>query len=337
MEDKNLNILSWKLYEQALSYSTTGKTYLAVRLLQDIIDQTDDAALRARCYLRLGQLAERERQYGDALDYYEHGLALPQTEKFTTYFLNNNAAYCLNLMARHQEAEALCRKAIETDSSKYNAWKNLGMSLEAQGEFLGAAWAYVEAAKMQPKDTRAYVLLERLLADHSELSSRFPGILSEKAACLEAITAAFQPQPSSVPAQIICRLKYVRGKGYLEEKDDIETPISGEEIMQSYTITALNVLDDHPNIWIEIRTEDGIVSARPKINFKESSDTVRPFVILSGNPKHRTKHFHNPNCRRCRAPLENQKVAAGLPGRWICKTPGCPKGNAAFPKTSPWA
>ncbi len=142
MENQNQNQAAWKLYEQALSYSTSGKTDLAVRLLQDILDQTDDALLKARCYLRLGQLAEQLRQYAAALACYEFGLALPQSEKFTTYFLNNNAAYCLNMMARHQEAEALCRKAIETDASKHNAWKNLGMSLEAQADLLGAAWAY---------------------------------------------------------------------------------------------------------------------------------------------------------------------------------------------------
>jgi len=184
------NYTPFDTFKFALSCKAKGQNQLARALFEDALNETADGLIKARCYLALGQLAELRRKYEVALDFYEKGLALQPVEKTTTYFLDNNAGYCLNMLGRHQEAEVLCRKAIEIDVSRHNAWKNLGVSLEAQDDSMGAASAYVEATKIAPGEPRAFVLLQRLIEANPDLQTGFPGILPDKAACLAAIRAA---------------------------------------------------------------------------------------------------------------------------------------------------
>lgn len=340
MEKQNPNLPAWKVYEQAISYSANGEIDVAVKLLENVLAKTDDTTLIARCYLRLGGLAEQVRQCSAALDYYEHGLALPQTETFTAYFLNNNAAYCLNMMARHQEAETLCRKAIETDASKHNAWKNLGVSLDAQGDLLGAAWAYVEATKIEPRDARAFVFLQRLIADHAELRSRFSGILLDRAACREAFEATLLELPRKpFHTHEICCLKYVPGTGYFEIRNGVEKLLSSEAIEQVYTVAALKLLDNYPNVRVSIVEEDKHKKPQAKGGNTSTSrdyENLAPCLVAEGEMLERLKiHFDEPTaivrlCRRCKLPLEKKATVAGLKPIWVCKTLGCPKG--IFPR-----
>lgn len=158
------------LWQLVRFYQGIQRNDLVTDITQMILKSTDNPEEQARCYHWLGQAAELRREYDAALEYYAKGVTLKPTDKITAYFLRNNTGYCLNLKGRHEEAEALCLKAIEIDSAQHNAWKNLGLSLEGQGDLMGAAWAYVEATKLNPRDIRAFTFLQRLIAEHPDFA-----------------------------------------------------------------------------------------------------------------------------------------------------------------------
>lgn len=165
------------LWDLARFYGNNQRDDLAAALIQIILESTNDPEKQATCYLGLGQIAEQRHEYGVAVRHYAKGLALRPEDKGVSYFLHNNMGYCLNLHGKHTEAERYCRLAIEIDSQRANAFKNLGLSLAGQNDLVGSAWAYVEAIKADARDPRAFHLLEKLVSDHPELTSQFPGVL----------------------------------------------------------------------------------------------------------------------------------------------------------------
>ena len=98
----------------------------------------------------------------------------PARENDTWYLLNNNLGYSLNRIGRHAEAEAYCRAAIAIHAGRYNAYKNLGLSLEGQGRLFEAARCFLKAAKAAPDDLRALGHFEDLLARHEEFAQDNP-------------------------------------------------------------------------------------------------------------------------------------------------------------------
>jgi len=174
--DQDLTEALWQL---ACFYSTVDRYDLARQLLKILLELSDNPERKAFWYLGLGRLAEQERNYSAAADYYVAGLSLEPKEQSTAYFLRNNCGYCLNAQQRYAEAEQLLRDAIEIDSRPSNAYKNFGISRYGQGDILGAAWAWVEATKINPSDSRAFELLKKAAANHPNLLKEQPWILME--------------------------------------------------------------------------------------------------------------------------------------------------------------
>lgn len=247
------------LWELTFFYHCIQRIDVATTCVLLILDSTDEPEEQARCYRNLGVFAEHRREYEVAIQHYEKGVALRPRDKMEAYFLHNNMAYCLNLLGKHDEAEAMCHKAIEIDSTRHNAWKNLGLSLEAKGDLVGAAYSYVEATRNGPRDARAAMLLEQLLKANPGLQSKFPQVLVEKADCDETVTAALEektPMTHRCRTVEICRLKKIPNNGYWIFKDGVERPISEAAIKEVYSVQALVQLDHHPNIWVAILAED---------------------------------------------------------------------------------
>jgi tetratricopeptide (TPR) repeat protein len=121
---------------------------------------TERSETKALCYLKLGALCERGREYQAAADSYSKAFTLPQEENELWYFLNNNLGYSLNQAGRHAEAEHYCRKAISVNPLLYNAHNNLGLSLRGQGKYREAAASFLEATKLAPGEQRAMGHLE---------------------------------------------------------------------------------------------------------------------------------------------------------------------------------
>jgi tetratricopeptide (TPR) repeat protein len=182
ISESDYRAMVWELVE---FYTKTGRHDIATVLSQAVAESVDDFEEQADWYLGLGQLAEQGRQYDAARNHYAKGLALGPTRKEVAYFLHNNLAYCLNVRGEHAEAERLCRAAIEIDSRRANAFKNLGIALAGQNDVIGAAWVWIEAIKANAQDPRSLMLLEQLVAEHPEIAFRLAGNWQEVTACRE--------------------------------------------------------------------------------------------------------------------------------------------------------
>lgn len=168
------------LWQLVHVYCVVGKYDLVSTLISHMLQADDSAENKAHCYLALGQISEIRDQYDAAIDFYTRGLTFRTNDKRVKYLLYNNTGYCLNVRGMHRAAESHCRSAIQIDSTRANAFKNLGISLAGQNNALSAAWAYAEAIKTDARDPRALQLMEKLIADHPELAAQARLLLNDQ-------------------------------------------------------------------------------------------------------------------------------------------------------------
>jgi tetratricopeptide (TPR) repeat protein len=148
----------------------------ALAYFEKAVAFTENPKTKAYCFLEMGKLAERHREYENAARFYSKAFELEPEGNETWYFLNNNLGYSLNQIGRHAEAEGYCRRAIAIDPSRHNAHKNLGLSLRGQGRYREAVASFIEAVKNDPADTRAMGHLEEMLECRQELYREIFGI-----------------------------------------------------------------------------------------------------------------------------------------------------------------
>jgi tetratricopeptide (TPR) repeat protein len=188
--EKNPEELKRLLWGLARECDESAKYEGAVAYLEKILTLEEHPGTRARCFLTMGQLFEKKRDFTAAVAAYSRAFTLPARENDTWYLLNNNLGYSLNQMGRQVEAEAFCRAAIAIDPDRHNAHKNLGLSLQGQGRYLEAAHCLLRAAQARPEDFRALDHLEDLLAQHDEIGRDHPEILEAAQECREAARKA---------------------------------------------------------------------------------------------------------------------------------------------------
>lgn len=165
----------WLLFVVAF-YRGIEKVDSARALLQMFLDANPDNDKKAHCHLALGQIATDDQRFETALRHFLTALKLSPSRAKVSYVLHNNTGYCLNQLARHQEAEQHCRLALAIDSLRPSAYRNLGISLQGQGDQKSAAWAFVESAKADSSDQRAYHLLSNLIEKHPDLRIQCPWV-----------------------------------------------------------------------------------------------------------------------------------------------------------------
>lgn len=85
------------------------------------------------------------------------------------YLKLNSLGFCLNYLKRFEEAEKYLRKAVEYSPKQYNAWKNLGVSLEHMGQHEGALECYIKAIHFSQGEIRSKKHLVRLVFRHPNL------------------------------------------------------------------------------------------------------------------------------------------------------------------------
>lgn len=117
---------------------------------------------RAAVFFKQGQVQEKRQDYDAAITAYQTGLTFPHG-RWLAYYLRNNLGFCLNFKRRFAEAETWCRGAIAISPEPYNAWKNLGVSLEHQGRPLEATLCYVCAISQGRGEHRSRMHLRRLV------------------------------------------------------------------------------------------------------------------------------------------------------------------------------
>ena len=177
------------VWEVIRMYCKTDRQQNAMSYVDRVLAEADDPEEKARCYLTMGCIMEQIDDFSSAISYYSQALHLEPISDSTWYFIHNNIGFCLNHFGRCKEAEPYCRKAIEIDPGRYNAKKNLAISLEGQGHYAAAARCYIEAVRSEASDPRALRHLESLLESHPEIRSQIPEISDQLEGCRNAVTA----------------------------------------------------------------------------------------------------------------------------------------------------
>ena len=168
------------LWQLILFYHGQAKRNdLATALLQLMVREIDDPENTAVVYYVLGVIAQTEEKWQVALEQYENGLLQLPKQPHILYVLRKGAGYCLNNLERYAEGEKYCRWALEVYADRPDAFKDLGISLYAQGDFKGAIWCWVEALKLDPTYPQARRLLDELFLKHPTLKEQFTWIAHE--------------------------------------------------------------------------------------------------------------------------------------------------------------
>jgi tetratricopeptide (TPR) repeat protein len=177
------------LWELARFYGDRKQHEKAIECLRKVLVRYSDLERKARCVLAMGGTIKQVEDFEAAVRYYKEALALEPLQNQTWYFINNNLGFSLNKLSRFAEGETYCRKAIEIDANRPNAYKNLGIALAGQAQYVEAAKCFVSATQVNAADARAFHLLQDLVKQHPELAFEFGEIVE---CCGKAVEVAGQ-------------------------------------------------------------------------------------------------------------------------------------------------
>jgi tetratricopeptide (TPR) repeat protein len=155
-------------------YSMAGRPDEAIKHADRLLALSTDPEETAACYLSLGQLMEQQRDFAAAVSFYAKAMSLEPIDRRVGYLVNNNLGYSLNQLDRYTEAEPYCRAAIRINPQRFNAYKNLGVSLQGQGRCVDAATNYLHAIEAAPTEPRAFRHLLELLKSQPNVRTELP-------------------------------------------------------------------------------------------------------------------------------------------------------------------
>ena len=183
------------LWSLSSLYSRSGYLDQAAGCMCRIIDLTDDPEKRGACHLALGQLEEQRGDFSAAAKQYRKALAMEPCSTDTWYFIHNNLGYSLNQVGEHEGAVPYLRTALEIDPERPNAYKNLALSLQAQGDLEEATELFMAATQVNASDARSLGHLESLVDQHPSLLVDVPDLRDRLEACRQAVEVARSQQP----------------------------------------------------------------------------------------------------------------------------------------------
>jgi tetratricopeptide (TPR) repeat protein len=178
-----------KLYSQATLHDE------ACRCIERLIALSNDPEQHGSYYLSLGCFMEKIGDYKGAAKFYGQALALEPCRTSTWYYIHNNLGFSLNQLEDYDAAIPYLRRAIEIDPGLPNAYKNLGLALEAKGSYCEAAELFITATQTDAADSRSLGHLENLISSHPELEIDVPDLLGRLESCREAVAIARAQQP----------------------------------------------------------------------------------------------------------------------------------------------
>ena len=149
------------------------KNYLdAYCLVESLLN--DPFMLNHKAYLLFqeGRISEFLYEFNDALIYYCRSLTCPVIPAEIYCDLWNNLGFCWLYKQDFKSAELCCRRAIELDPNRWEAWKNLGISLEHQGCFKESMCTYIKAIGLGGGNEVSVLHLWRF-------DKRYPGFLPD--------------------------------------------------------------------------------------------------------------------------------------------------------------
>ena len=185
----------WVLRGLANLYREAGRLDQAMVWVRRLVESATDLEDRAGAYLMWGQSYEQERDYEAAVRAYQLGYAMEPVDTDVWYFLNNNLGYSLIQLGRHSEAEPYLRAATQINSSRANAFKNLGLALWGLQRPADAAQEFVQATQVTPSDPRAFWHLEQLVGKNPGLLRLQPALRQQVKDCRRAVRSTFKLNP----------------------------------------------------------------------------------------------------------------------------------------------
>lgn len=144
---------------------------------------------RAKVFLTLGVRSEHFKEWEYAIKSYSRALLQNPDSRDLLYFGNNNLAYSLIQLGRHDEAEKYCLTAIDIIPSRHNAHKNLGLVRQEQKNWEEAAFCFLLAFQLCPNDQRSWHLLTALISSHPKLLEGSEGFQKQFADLAEYVPA----------------------------------------------------------------------------------------------------------------------------------------------------
>jgi tetratricopeptide (TPR) repeat protein len=194
LQEKDGNCVQ-SLINLAKVYAQTGRHDEAFRCVERLIVLSDDPEKHAAYYLALGAFMEKLGDFQGAVRFYRQAFGLEPCRTETWYFIHNNLGYSLNQLGQHDDAIPYLRHAIEIDPARPNAYKNLGLAMEATDRFAEAAGLFIAATQANAADPRSLAHLENLISSHPELEVSLPDLRDRLDACREAVKMACAQQP----------------------------------------------------------------------------------------------------------------------------------------------
>lgn len=148
-----------------------------VKIIQDFGQQQRETKLELGSMLVFqGSRSEKAGDYESALAFYRASLGFPIADPERRYFRLNNLGFCLNFFRRFDQAEEFLRAAVAMSPEQYNAWKNLGVTMEHQAKYEEAAKCYLKAIECRPREMRSVCHFRRLLERQPVLAEKYPDI-----------------------------------------------------------------------------------------------------------------------------------------------------------------
>lgn len=177
------------LHDLAHSFKSRGSYGEAIFCYRELLERSADTQAVIAYLFALGDIMGRMHEYENAVSYYREASSLDNVDSDLAYWINNNLGFSLCMLKRFGEGEKYCRSAININTGRFNAYKNLGLSLEGQGKLREAIEAYITAVRMDAKDTRAMNLFEIILDKHPDLKEEYSEQLEE---CRNRIEKSYQ-------------------------------------------------------------------------------------------------------------------------------------------------
>lgn len=183
------------LWDLARLYQHIGRIDEAAAFMDRFIGLTDDPEKISAGFLSLGQLEERRRNWSEAASQYRKALSHEPCSSELWYFIHNNLGFSLNQLGEYESAIPYLKQAIKIEPRRSNAYKNLGLALEALGELAKAAEIFIAATQVNASDPRALKHLVEMKKKNPKLEEDIPDLLDRVVSCIKAVEIARGKQP----------------------------------------------------------------------------------------------------------------------------------------------
>ena len=160
-------------------YSYDERHEEALKLVEDYINTDSSISFKIELLLLQGRIAEQMCDYNIAIKCYQKALGYGRQSGMEYYFVYNNLGFCYNFEKDFDKAERACSEAIGINPDRYNAWKNLGVSMECRGKYKDAVRYFMKAAYLSKGETRTMMHLHRLLRRSPEIRQNLATLKAE--------------------------------------------------------------------------------------------------------------------------------------------------------------